>query len=366
MSQPRLKVLFLPIDNLQRASSRVRVYELAPYLERQGLKVGILHAKKGRNIFQQILYVLKFLAYVLRYDVVVIQKTTPQKAFAILLSLLSRCLIYDFDDAIHAMHPASEGSEWEHDRYRKRVPRLNDILKRSNAVFCGNDYLADIASKINSQVYIIPSCIDMELYKKYSINRQSLRNRPVVFGWIGQEKNLVDFEPIIPALKEVFRDLQGQAILRILSSKPLQIDGLAAEFVPWTIDGQYKALAECDVGLMPLMENERSLGRCGYKAIQYMGIGLPVICSDVGDASRIIVHQQTGFVARNAEDWKQAIKLLTGDAALRTRLGQAGRDRAEQEYSFQSWAPRIATILRDLPSNAKHAVPFTPGRINPA
>lgn len=344
----KLKVLVLPVADVTRASSRVRIHEIKPFLEQAGLEVNILPIPQEHEFIRSARSMAKLILQARRHDIILVQKKLLKLPTTWLLSRLGPPLAFDFDDALHVPHPSILDKSREINRHARQLARFKYLLKQSKLVICGNDYLANFAIHFNSRVEIVPSCIDIDAYMRHGRSRQPPGERPLIFGWIGHGMNLIDFKHLHDILRKTFNQLQGKATLRIVSSQPLEIAGLDIEFVPWSMDGQFEAMAAFDIGLMPLDGSERSLGRCGYKAIQYMGLGLPVICSHVGDAARVVVNGETGIVANTPDDWGQAILALSSSRELRERLGSAGRERAKREYSFQACAPRVASILKGL------------------
>jgi len=103
--------------------------------------------------------------------------------------------------------------------------------------------------------------------------------------------------------------------------------------------------------VMPLVDAPFERGKCGYKLIQYMACGLPVIASPVGVNTRIVAEGITGFLASSSQEWAAAVLKLSADPALRSRLGTAGRQKIEQEYSLQVAAPRLFDILESSVSS---------------
>ena len=59
---------------------------------------------------------------------------------------------------------------------------------------------------------------------------------------------------------------------------------------------------------------------------------------------------RTGLVARygDEEAWKEALLRLVGDATLRDRMGDAGRERAMTEFSRDSIVDRIEEVYEGV------------------
>src|SRR5438046_2279375 len=98
---------------------------------------------------------------------------------------------------------------------------------------------------------------------------------------------------------------------------------------------------------MPLPDGPWESGKCGFKIIQYMAAGLPVIASPVGANAEIVRHCHTGFLAESQADWVEAITTLTNVLHLRREMGFAGRQRVEQDYSISRAADTWAQLLAE-------------------
>ena len=89
-------------------------------------------------------------------------------------------------------------------------------------------------------------------------------------------------------------------------------------------------------------------GKCAFKAIQYMALGIPTVSSPVGMASEIIKHNVNGLLSNTPEEWFEALARLIRDAELRRRLAEEGRKTVEAYYSLGLWAPCFANLLDQI------------------
>jgi glycosyltransferase involved in cell wall biosynthesis len=87
---------------------------------------------------------------------------------------------------------------------------------------------------------------------------------------------------------------------------------------------------------MPLEMDIWSEGKCGFKGLQYMSLGIPALMSPVGVNSQIVSHGENGYLPVKLEDWRVQLELLLTDVDLRKKIGEAGKKTINERYSVLS------------------------------
>jgi glycosyltransferase involved in cell wall biosynthesis len=95
-------------------------------------------------------------------------------------------------------------------------------------------------------------------------------------------------------------------------------------------------LQRIDIGLYPLPDDDWVQGKSGLKALQYMGLGIPVVASAVGCNDRVVSHGHTGYLVHSEAEWLAALEQLIADPQLRRRQGHEGRRVVEAQFSVQA------------------------------
>jgi glycosyltransferase involved in cell wall biosynthesis len=265
--------------------------------------------------------------------VVVVQK--PSLTFGqldALMRITDGRIVADFDDAIWMGYGPNDPPDG--------IESITATLRAADAVTTGSEYLARWARNIGSErVVVIPSSVDLERYR--DVRQHSDVARPVVV-WIGTSGNFGDLDIVRGALKKLLAD---QTIrFRVISDRPLGWSG--TEFTPWSFSDEVTQLGTCDIGIMPLVDNERTRGRCGYKAVQYQAAGLPVASSPVGGAQEVVQHGVTGILANTEDEWAAALRRLAQSAGLRAQLAGAGRQHVERRHNIEHNARELAAICQ--------------------
>jgi glycosyltransferase involved in cell wall biosynthesis len=218
--------------------------------------------------------------------------------------------------------------------------RIDRLMGSACLVTAGNEYLAQRARAAGARrVEIIPTVIDLDRYAPRKVGTDA--TRPTVV-WIGSPSTVRYLSLIAKPLAELSARLPFR--LRVIGGH-IDLPGVDVEYVAWSEDREAPAIAACDVGVMPLNDSPWERGKCGYKLIQYMACGLPVVASPVGVNAQIVNEGVNGFLADGSSEWRDHLEVLISDATTRRDMGQAGRLMVEEKYSVQAIAPRLAVLL---------------------
>ena len=255
--------------------------------------------------------------------------------------ILRKKIIYDFDDAIW-LPVISEGNKKF--AFLKSYSKFSKIIKLSDVVIAGNEYLAGYARQFNNNVHIIPSCIDLDL--NIPVQKKKQKGDKVCIGWSGSETTLIHLlilKDVLVALQKKYGD---RVYLKVISSRnDFKIPGVIVKSVKWQKETEADELSEFDIGIMPLPDNDWSKGKCSMKGIQYMGLAIPAVMSNIGMNKEVIVHNINGMLAATESDWIYALSLLIENEELRKQLGEAGRQTVEKKYSIQAWKDKWLELV---------------------
>lgn len=350
-----LRVLTLARYGALGASSRLRQLQYLPALRAAALDLKVqslfsdddLLNKYQRGQYRWIdllvIYVKRFSALRQRkeFDIVWIEKEAlPWLPLSVEFGLLSGVpYVLDFDDAIFHNYDLHRNALVR----RFLGSRLDGLMASATLVVVGNDYLAQRAKIAGAPwVEVMPTVVDLE---RYSLPVYRLETRPIeplCIVWIGSPSTARYLELIAKPLQSLSKRLP--IVLHVIGAQ-FQISGVRVECVKWTEAVEIEAISAGHVGVMPLLDSPWEHGKCGYKLIQYMACGLPVVASPVGVNSQIVEHGVNGFLAISDDEWESALLQLLTQAQLRQRMGMAGRAKVEASYSIQKTGPKMAELL---------------------
>lgn len=343
-----MKILFLTKYFPEGASSRYRYYNYKDYFIKNGLDVeykplfrdgyvknyynGIKNKKI--NMIEDILKRIIFIIFnKKKYDFIIIEKELIMYCPYFVEYFLLRGTKYslDFDDNPKA--PYIKG-------FLKKLVYKNKIeklIKNSIVTTVGNYwYYEEFKSE---KLSYLPTVIDIDKYNE-KLNYES---KEITIVWIGSKSTLKYLNIIKSPLEKLSKKYPIR--LKVIGGK-ITFDNIKVEYVDWKEETESKEIEKSDIGIMPLEDTYWEKGKCGFKLIQYMACGLPVVASPAPANEEIVIHEQSGFIAKTDEEWYEYLEKLILDINLRKELGKAGKKRIQEKYSYQRWNEKKINLIK--------------------
>jgi glycosyltransferase involved in cell wall biosynthesis len=201
----------------------------------------------------------------------------------------------------------------------RRAPRLaRAVLRRAEAVVCPSTALAGDGTRLGArQVEVVPSGVELPS----EVGPEANPPEVLFAGRLSPEKGVLELVEAAERMKLVvagdgpLRDRVPQALGFV---PPAELDRLYAR----------AAVVACP---------SRREG-FGVACLEAMAHGRPVVASGVGGLLDLVVNGETGILVEpgNVPALRRALERLLADAALRRRMGEAGRRRAAERFSWDS------------------------------
>ena len=363
-----MRVLFVTQYGSLAASSRTRVFQYLPFLGRRGVECSVITVLPDRAIAGTQIVVTRNPLEKLGYyawaswrtlacglltwwragcaDVLFIQKVIFPWPVRWLLRRRRCPVVYDFDDAIFTTEVQGEGGSWLAAWKERRNARgLPAMLKLACRAVVENEYTADFARPY-CPVATITGPIDTELYRV----RDNCDHTEVVLGWIGSATSRQYLDLIRDPLRRLSRRFSNLR-LHVVGADSPQVEGLQVQSKDWSLEEEGEDLRGFDIGLMPIADDPWTRGKGGYKLLQYMATGLPVVTSPVGVNREIVKNGESGFWAQNPAEWEERLAQLIENPGLRREMGRRGRATVEGEYALSVQQERLLGILEQACAN---------------
>lgn len=357
------KALFVGMHRRDRSpSQRFRFEQYLPYLEENGWTCELAplvdeatdrwlyqpggylkKARFGLRAFRQRLQELKTLN---DYAVVLVQREafmTGTTRFERAYAQARPAFLYDFDDAIWQPNV----SEANRLLGFLKNPRKTEVqIAQADYVLAGNAYLAEYARRFNERVEVFPTTVDTDHHRPLEVPR----SRPgVCIGWSGSQTTYdLHFPLIVPVLDRLLKRYGDGIYLKVIGTHTDRFPQLQALSVPWQAATEVEDMAEFDIGIMPLPNDEWSRGKCGLKGLTYMAMGIPTLMAPVGVNPEIITNGQNGYLPATDAEWENRLAALIDSEGLRHQMGEAGRQTVLERYSVVANRARYLAIFNAL------------------
>ncbi len=223
----------------------------------------------------------------------------------------------------------------------RRKMSFKRMLRFADLVIAGNGFLKGEAEKYHGNVVVLPTPVDARRYTA----KNYLERETVNIGWIGDHGSIHYMESYKDVWEAIGRKYP-QAMLTVICDTFIDSDVIPVQKVPWNYEEEIDDLKSLDIGVMPLFNDLWSHGKCGFKIIQYLGVGVPAVCTPVGINRDVVTDGVSGFWAESKADWFEKLSRLIEDADLRKRMGLEGRKKIMDEYTVQACAPKFVEWVK--------------------
>jgi glycosyltransferase involved in cell wall biosynthesis len=360
-----MKVLALASYPIEAASTRYRVAQFVKPLAEKGITLSVypfldsrLHASLYKRaewprttvgLMRSALRRVGQLAEARQADVLFVQREAmifgPPLVEWLGARVCQRPMVLDLDDATYV--PYTSPTYGKLGKMLKWSGKTDELIQWAKIVTCGNRVIADYVTSKGIAARIIPTVVDTEVFRPVTKAPSDL----LVLGWIGTHSTFPYLERIFPVFQDLARTHRFKLKIVGAGTKEVNVPGVAVENLEWKLEREVQDFQSIDVGLYPVdstmySENWAS-GKSGFKAIQYMAVGIPYVASPVGVIEEIGQNGITHIHATTSIEWYEALDRLLSDAKLRSTMGAAGRSHVVEHYSLSDQTEKLAAALKE-------------------
>ncbi len=325
-----MKKIYFLIQEWSHPASRYRVLQYIPHLKESRIEAKVALFPDSFCAWMKLFSELK------DYHIVFVQKKRLWRWQLWYLARKHIRIVYDFDDAVMFKSPVDGGG-----RSFKRQRTFSRMVRYSDQIIAGNDYLKSQALPYNKNIVVIPTTIDMS---RYTVKDYGKSKENITLGWIGSKSSLPFLKELAPAFDQLASKYNSLE-LKIICNDFFECNKMPVVKKMWKLEDENSDLHDIDIGLAPLPNHEWTKGKCATKLLQYLAKGIPVVCSPVGIHNEIVKDGVNGLFATSNQEWIDKIKLLIVDKALRERIGLEGRKTVDLSYSLRANAPKFTQAI---------------------
>jgi glycosyltransferase involved in cell wall biosynthesis len=256
-------------------------------------------------------------------------------------------LILDLDDATYISYSSPTYGRLA--SVLKWPGKTDRLIRWANVVTCGNRTIAEYVRSQGAEAVVIPTVVDTNQFRPATRTNGTDPPMPVI-GWIGTHSTYPYLESIFPALQDLARSHCFR--LKIIGSgrDRIHVPGVSVETQAWSLEREVEDFQSFDIGLYPIVDDGWSAGKSGFKAIQYMAVGIPYVATPLGASAEIGESGVTHLAATSRDEWCEALSSLIRDGELRRRMADAGRQHALRHYHLSAQVDRIVDVLQHVVS----------------
>lgn len=321
--------------NLNDNENKLFEYENNNYYECQSKNKFFVTLNKIINLFmvgylRRIYSMMYIFFYKNDYNLVIQREVFPRFMDPISKKILEKNLIrakkiiWDFDDNILDLKEIT-------------TTEFDLLSKYATKIFVGNEYLESmIPNKFKFKVSILntsdSTMSNIDLKSLNERRKQSLK-KEVTILWVGTKKNLVHLETVIESIDKSALEINKKVILKIVSDGRIEMKTkkLNIKNISWTRERAIKEFENSHIGIMPLEKNNITEGKCAFKAVQSIGMGLPVIISNVGMNSKVI--NNNGVLIQRLEEWEKSLEKIIFSDENWLEMSENSRELWEEKFN---------------------------------
>ncbi len=369
-----MKVLGLASYPIEAAATRYRLAQFVGPLADRGISLTIrpfLDSKlfeklyrpgglprKAGTLATSGLRRLRDVSLMKNVDVVLIQREAmifgPPLIEWLAIRVLKRPMVLDLDDATYVSYTSPTYGRLG--QVLKWFSKTDDLIRWATIVTCGNRSIAEYAESKGATTRIIPTVVDTNIFCP-AVAATKTPQDALVLGWIGTHSTFPYLEAIFPVLRNLAKAHRFKLKIVGAGKEDVVLPGVEVENLEWKLEREVADFQSFDVGLYPidptLYAEKWAAGKSGFKAIQYMAVGIPYVAAPVGAMKEIGEPGVTHFHAVSDEDWEKSLSVLLTDQNARVEMGAAGRRHVIENYLLEDQAKKLAQALRDAATHAR-------------
>ncbi len=361
-----MRVLALASYPVEAAATRFRLQQFVEPLSARGITLEI-HPFLNSRLFQELYRrdaVAKVAAGLLKSglrrlieivsarqaDVILIQREAmlfgPPLIEWVITQVLRRPMVLDLDDATYVSYESPTYGAIS--KRLKWFSKTDDLISWATIVTCGNRSIAEYVSSKGACAHLIPTVVDSDVFTPV---QRTISDSPLVLGWIGTHSTFPYLESIFPVLSSLAKRFNFRLKIVGAGRNDVAVPGVPVENLAWELEREVTDFQSIDIGLYPidasLYSGNWAQGKSGFKAIQYMAVGVPFVATPVGGSAEIGEADVTHFFASQNDEWYRRLECLLSDQGRRLEMGAAGRAHVVAHYGLQEQADKLAAALRE-------------------
>lgn len=240
---------------------------------------------------------------------------------------------------------------------------IRRLLRSAHGAIVSTQHLAERCRHLTRQVEVVPNALDESLFLPSRHFQPRENNGIVVFGYMGTFTHLHDLLSILRPVRSLLARHSGRIrfevvgvgddsfVQTLFAGLPCQVrtvppQAVAYErFVPW-----FQENIRWDFGIAPLVDSPFTRSKSDIKFLDYGICGIPGVFSKTQAYADTIMHEHTGLLASDLDEWDRSLSRIVEDVPLRLHMARNAHELAWRERTLATRAADFATAIRRLTS----------------
>ena len=232
---------------------------------------------------------------------------------------------------------------------------MKQALAEADAVSVTTEILKQDMLKYNSNVFVLPNCVDLQAWQPLDLKPSSALS----MGWSGGSSHYQDLKSISIPITNVMRwnpdlrlRIQGVCFKGVFRN----VDADRLEVLPW-VDSEAHAYRSAIVapnfGIIPLVDNVFNRRKSPIKWIEYAALEVPCICSNMPPYDQVVMPGVNGDLANTPEHFEYLMQMMISDHIHRAKMAGRARKTVQACFDARKNAPLWLDCLESAMDNRK-------------
>jgi len=278
-------------------------------------------------------------------DIVIFQRAGFPHDLYLLEQLLKldKKIVYEVDDNLLNLPPNNP----HYKTYSKKEIKetIRKFISTAHAVTVPTLPLKEFFSSLNNNIHLIPNAVDFRL-----ISPRARNNNKIVVGYQGAIEHKSEFKLISKCLDALTKkDFKDRVHVKLFGFKHSGCQ--TVKYFPFERFHEALMLADLDIGLAPLAQNQFNEGKSNLKWLEYSAFETATIATDIYPYSNSIEEGFDGFLIKHPKDWIEIIKQLVSNSDKLREVQENAFNTVKTEFNVQNtcllWYDLLKSLRKD-------------------
>lgn len=223
-------------------------------------------------------------------------------------------------------------------------------FSNADAMIVSTPYLLGVYRDFCENIYTVENSLDFRVW-------DCLKRRPrsgITIGWAGGASHAEDLRLVEGTVKRILSEHRNVRFDFIHGAPEFlkNIPGVECVKKFSRIDKYpgFLASRSFDIGIAPLVDNAFNRGKSNLRWLEYSGLGIPCVASNVGHFKETLQHGEDALLVDNSnpDGFYAALKMLIENRDMRTAIGRRANDRARRDFNVDKNVFAYERILREI------------------